>query len=422
MRISLLKIFTISIAIGCIASIYTLAASPDKIQTVISQGWGADVQSAAQNAAYNALINVVGSFMDSTKMLEKQVIIQNAVRSRTSKINTHIKEYSQGSIQRFELLQIANEHGLTQVTAKVSVRIEDFRAFIKQLAEGSTRVGTGLFSTLSTGNKQKINLVDIIGDILIPIVKGEVSQLEVGIPLTIEAAKSRLKAQFNWTDGRLAELERAAAKKYPKLAFYIPVVIKLQKNAYANFRQTLENTASGKNRFVHRKNRMLPAYREYGAKKYYDLMMGMAAKPQRNSVNVDIYLLKGIYELLTIKYPWIATIAHGSNGSNFIRKQPLLRIELADTNENIIHIFDLEPENSYNIQNFYYYNPQKDVLLISNNIFNQRPVWSLLALNNSGNDKLPIVLKNIELGIVIAVDESILRNTQAIKVKLVSHL
>ena len=186
------------------------APAPNGVQTVVSEGLGADVPSAAQNAAQNALTNVVGSFMDSNKMLEKRVEIQDGVRSQTSRIDTNIKEYSQGSIQRFEVLQVSEQAGLTKVTAKVSVRIEDFRAFIKQLAEGKTNVDTGLFSSVATEKNQKVNLEKIIIDLINPVVKGEVSRFEIGKPVSVEQAKNEIISRYitgwkskNYSDGAI---------------------------------------------------------------------------------------------------------------------------------------------------------------------------------------------------------------------------
>lgn len=122
------------------------AAETLEIKTVISDGLGTDVPSAAQNAAQNALTNVVGSFIDATKLLEKRTEIQEGVRNETSRIDTNIKEYSQGSIQGFEVLEVSSQGGLTKVTAKVSVRLEDFKNYIKKLAEGEVGIaGDSLF-------------------------------------------------------------------------------------------------------------------------------------------------------------------------------------------------------------------------------------------------------------------------------------
>lgn len=43
-----------------------------EIRTVVAEGVGTDPQSAAQDAAQNALTNVVGSFIDANKQLEKR--------------------------------------------------------------------------------------------------------------------------------------------------------------------------------------------------------------------------------------------------------------------------------------------------------------------------------------------------------------
>ncbi|MFZ1536483.1 MAG: hypothetical protein WAT23_03755 [Chromatiaceae bacterium] len=158
------------------------AAETLEIKTVISDGLGTDVPSAAQNAAQNALTNVVGSFIDASKMLEKRVEIQEGVRSQTSRIDTNIKEYSQGSIQGFEVLEVSKQAGLTKVTAKVSVRLEDFQNYIKKLAEGKAAVaGESLFAQAATQTKQSDNQVALLLDnVIAPIVSGEVTRFKIG--------------------------------------------------------------------------------------------------------------------------------------------------------------------------------------------------------------------------------------------------
>jgi len=75
-----------------------------EIKTVIAEGVGSDPQSAAQNAAQNALTNVVGSFIDADKQLEKRTEIANGIRTQTTQIKSSIRDYSQGSIQSFEIV------------------------------------------------------------------------------------------------------------------------------------------------------------------------------------------------------------------------------------------------------------------------------------------------------------------------------
>jgi len=172
-------------------------ASTGGVQTVVSEGLGTDVPSAAQNAAQNALTNVVGSFIDSTKELEKRVEIKEGIRSQTSRIDTNVKEYSQGSIQRFEILATSEQGGLVKVTAKVTVRVEDFKAYIKNLAEGQTTLDGGLFGQLVPEKNQKENLEKIIIDLITPIAKGEVLRFEVGKPVSLEEGKKAIDELYS---------------------------------------------------------------------------------------------------------------------------------------------------------------------------------------------------------------------------------
>ena len=160
------------------------AAETLEIKTVISDGLGTDVPSAAQNAAQNALTNVVGSFIDATKLLEKRTEIQEGVRNETSRIDTNIKEYSQGSIQGFEVLEVSSQGGLTKVTAKVSVRLEDFKNYIKKLAEGEVAVaGESLFAQAATETKQMDNKSALLYEnVILPISYGQVFNFTIEPP------------------------------------------------------------------------------------------------------------------------------------------------------------------------------------------------------------------------------------------------
>ncbi len=148
-------------------------------QTVIAEGIGKDPQDAAQNAAQNALTNVVGQFIDANTLLEKRTTIQDGIRSETKSINKDIRDYSQGSIQSFEIVSTDNANALFRVTAKVTVRIEDFRAYIKKLAQGETNIGGGLFAQMATQSKQAENLAALLKGMLEPIIQGRVLEFKV---------------------------------------------------------------------------------------------------------------------------------------------------------------------------------------------------------------------------------------------------
>jgi hypothetical protein len=152
------------------------------IQTVISEGIGETVQAAAQNAAQNALTNVVGSFVDSTKLLEKRTQIKDGIKSQTKNIKSDIKEYSQGSIRKFEIIETTKENGLFKVTAKASIVIEDFKVYIKKLAESENTVEQGLFAAIETEDKQNKNVLEILRNAIAPAISGEVMKFEIGKP------------------------------------------------------------------------------------------------------------------------------------------------------------------------------------------------------------------------------------------------
>jgi len=415
----------------------TAAPAPNGIQTVVSEGLGTDVPSAAQNAAQNALTNVVGSFMDSNKMLEKRVEIQDGVRSQTSRIDTNIKEYSQGSIQHFEVLQVSEQAGLTKVTAKVSVRIDDFKAFIKKLAEGKTDVEAGLFSSLATEKNQKVNLEKIIIDLVNPVVKGEVSRFEVGKPVTVAEAKKEIRNRYiagqkegklmNYAEdsiNRSAEeylesLDKFVATKHPNLVVYIPVKVVLDQGFYENVFKTLENTAGGKSKLQIKKD-----YVDYGDKPNVDAILGLG-EIRGTSLIADIYVLKGIDSILVKEFPWLSHMDYAIQGlipgftvsGNGIKPViPRLGIEIMDAAGHVIKSHDLETDRGNSRDS-----NVKDVKFIPDFRFSGPP-WSLLVAQRAiPSNGIPLIIKMREFGILMVLDETTLKDAKEIKLKLIPH-
>jgi len=207
------------------------------IQTVIAEGLGKDLPSASQNAAQNALINVVGSFIDATKLLEKRTTIEEGIRTQTTQIRSDIKEYSQGTIRSFEIESLSTQNGLTRVTAKVSVRVEDFRAYIKKLAEDSVSIDTGLFARVTTEQKQNQNRVAFLTEnVFLPVQRGEVTVLKVGPPVpSSQADLSRDERQL------AANLE----KKYGAgKVITFDVAMSLNPDFWINMNKTLQSIST----------------------------------------------------------------------------------------------------------------------------------------------------------------------------------
>jgi hypothetical protein len=149
-------------------------AQNNELKTVVSEGIGRDTAEAAQNAAQNALTNIVGSFIDSKTELEKKVQIQEGLKQQTKNIKTNIKEYSQGVIQKFEIIKVTNADGFFKVSAKVTVKVDDFKVYIKKMAKVEIEVDEGLFAEIKTENKQKRNSSSLIYEkILLPLINGD---------------------------------------------------------------------------------------------------------------------------------------------------------------------------------------------------------------------------------------------------------
>jgi len=170
------------LTVGFSFSSLNFAEETNVIQTVIVEGIGTDIQSASQNAAQNALTNVVGSFMDANVYLEKRTIINNGIKNQTSNIKRDIKEYSQGSIKSFEILDSKNDNGLIKITSKVSVRIDDFKVYIKKLAEVETSLAPSFMSLIDVEKKNRENLGAVLSGIISPIINGEVIEISTSKP------------------------------------------------------------------------------------------------------------------------------------------------------------------------------------------------------------------------------------------------
>lgn len=222
------------ILILIISFVISIGSYAQEVMIVVTDGMGKNVESATQRAAEAALIQVVGGFIDSTEMIEKRKEIRNGVKKQTKKISSKISEYSQGMIQSIEILDVSDDDGFTRVTAKFSVRIEDFKYYIKQTIFSGKTIKKGLLAKLKNKKKQSQNLSDlIVGKILkdiistqviIPVIDGEIG--EVTDIETIEKANRRVPG-----DGYV---------------IYIPVKATLDPSFLENAVRILDETADQK--------------------------------------------------------------------------------------------------------------------------------------------------------------------------------
>ncbi len=172
------------------------SAESAKNKVVITEGVGKDIPSAAQNAAKNALTQVVGSFIDTNTLLEKQVEIREGVKTQVKNLKTDIKEYSQGSIRKFEVLNVQQENGLYTVTAKAEILVDEFTAYIKGIVGGEREIaGSGLFAQAATKSKQAENKIAILMENVIePLILETPISFDIGPPTPYESNENYAKS------------------------------------------------------------------------------------------------------------------------------------------------------------------------------------------------------------------------------------
>ncbi len=164
------------------------AIEEKKIKTVTANGFGTTLEAAAQNAAENALTNVVGSFLDVEILLKEKTKIINGIISESTVIKENINDYSQGSIKYFEILDVQQNDSIYYVTARVDVRIDDFRAYIKKLAFQTKEISTtNLFAEMGAKKDNLDNKFELLKKIVTPIYEGEAIDISIGELTTLDS-------------------------------------------------------------------------------------------------------------------------------------------------------------------------------------------------------------------------------------------
>ena len=224
------------------------AIEEKEIKTVTSTGFGTTLESAAQNAAENALTQVVGSFIDAETQIKKQKEIRDGVLSRTKVIKKDIRDYSQGSIKYFEILKVIESNSIFNVTARVDVRIDDFRSYIKKLASDKKEIDSGLFTSIKTDQENIENKIDLLGKIINPLINGEVIDIEIGNPQRLIELSA-----FNCTYLNIESRISCDNYKFyigssinPNSAIALPIIFSLNKDFQNNAINILENISSDK--------------------------------------------------------------------------------------------------------------------------------------------------------------------------------
>ena len=69
-------------------------------KTVVVEGIGATIDEAFQNAAEQALMLVVGQYVDAETMISERAEIKNGIRDEANSISRTVREVSNGTIKQ----------------------------------------------------------------------------------------------------------------------------------------------------------------------------------------------------------------------------------------------------------------------------------------------------------------------------------
>ena len=102
-------------------------------ETVTVVGFGETVDNAVKNAAFNALTQVVGSFMDAESYFRYKEKITNKIVQQSESFRYDVQEYSKGSITLFEIINKHKEDGIYKITANVTVGLDNFKKYLNEI-------------------------------------------------------------------------------------------------------------------------------------------------------------------------------------------------------------------------------------------------------------------------------------------------
>ena len=243
----------------------TYTSDGKEIQTVIALGIGTSPQGAAQNAAENALTQVVGSFIDAETVLTKKTEIRDGVVAKSKELSKKISDYSQGSIKSFEILNTTQNGSIYNVTARVDVRIDDFRAYIKELAYGSQEIDTGLFTAIKTEEDNIEGKLDLLAKVINPIINGEVVDINIGKPEKLddlsafgcityyrnEVERPQINGSYLYCDQIYNHPHKKIYVSYPDIllerrSLAIPITFNIKRSYLENTKNILDNISDDK--------------------------------------------------------------------------------------------------------------------------------------------------------------------------------
>ena len=111
-------------------------------ETVTVNGFGETADKAVKNAAFNALTQVVGSFMDAESYFTYKEEIKNAIVKQSERFRYDVQEYSKGSITLFQIINKSKEEGVYKIKANVTVGLDNFQTYLNDILAFGSNVGS----------------------------------------------------------------------------------------------------------------------------------------------------------------------------------------------------------------------------------------------------------------------------------------
>ncbi len=301
-----------------------------------------------------------------------------------------MRDYSQGSIQSFEMLDARTEGGLYRVRARVSVRIEDFRAYVRKAAEGEAAMGPGLFAQMATQSRQQETAQGLIEDrVLRPILTGEAVRIEVGRPVPYSEAGLQVPG--------LSVSDTTFAVVFRPTAFLAP-------DFFANLRNVLRNTAT-------RMEQAADPGRQHQSITVQEGEFHVTVCPRGSETNrlCNIFILKSIdkKKIMELFKEIAGTTANGSMDPRS-RNYAKIKAEIQGNAGNILFDSTLS-ENSYSRFN---------ILMAQDrwgrfNVIHNFP----LVTQRLGNEGGIVVREAVQAIILLKLDEPTLREAQRMVIR-----
>ena len=227
------------------------------IKTVTANGFGTSIESAARNAASNGLTQIVGSFIDAETIIKEKTKINNGILEQSNIIKEEISDYSQGSIKYFEILNIEKNGSIYNVTARVDVRVDDFKKYIKAVANNFSRISTTeLFAEIGTKQNNLDNKYQLFRKIFLPLKNAEViktSNISDKDILTlnsfISSGKCKNKSKLFYAPNIFCDPDESHFSYWVNIekSIIFPFSIYLDQNYIDNTLDILENISDFKN-------------------------------------------------------------------------------------------------------------------------------------------------------------------------------